>query len=91
MSTTVGISSPRAQSSRRIQVVAAASALVAAASISITLALAGGSSDSASQPSAAPPTAKPDRATVYQRGVEAAQPDGTISGQRAAERFHHLR
>jgi hypothetical protein len=91
MSTTVGISAPQTQSSRRVPLLAAASALVAAASISITLALAGGSSDTISQPSAAPATAKPDRATLYQHGVGAPQPDGAISGQSAAERFHHFR
>lgn len=91
MSTTVGISAPRSQSSRRIQVLAAASALVAAASISITLALAGGGSDTTSRLSATPRAATPDRATLYQRGAEVAGKSGATSGERAAERFHHFR
>jgi hypothetical protein len=87
MSTALRISTPR--SSRRIPFLAAASGLVAAASITVTLAVAGGGSDTASSPSAAPTTATPDRATLYQRGVEASQPSGAIDGRRAAERFHH--
>lgn len=78
------------RSSRRIPLLAAASGLVAAASITVTLALAGGG-DSASRPSAAPETATPDRATLYQRGAEAPQPAPSIDGQRQAERFHHFR
>jgi hypothetical protein len=82
---------PQIRTSRRVRVLAAASGLVAAASIAVTLAVSGGGSESATSPSAAPATATPDRATLYQRGAEVPQPGGTIDGNRSAERFHHFR
>jgi hypothetical protein len=81
------------RSSRRTPILAAASCLVATASIAVTLAVtsAGGGEAVSPSPSATPDTATPDRATLYQRGAEAPQPAGSIDGRRAAERFHHFR
>jgi hypothetical protein len=89
MSTTLPISRPR--STRRVPFLAAASGLIAAASITVTLALAGGGSDTAPSPSAIPTHAHPDRATIYQRNADAPQPSGATDGKRSAERFHHFR
>jgi hypothetical protein len=92
MSTTVSMSAPRTKSPRRIPVLAAASALVAAASISVTLAVTNGGSDAASPPaSSGAATAAPDRATLYRHGAGIPESGGVIDGQRAAERFHHFR
>ena len=83
MSTTVSLSAPRALS-RRTRILAAASAVVAAASIAVTLAVGSGGSEAPTRPSAAP-------ATLYQRGAEMSEPRGATAGERAAERFHHFR
>ena len=79
--------------SRRIPVLAAASGLVAAGAIAVTLAVAGGGSDADAgaivpNPAESAVHAHPDRATFYQRSVEA-QP--SIDRSRSAERFHHVR
>jgi hypothetical protein len=84
------------RSSRRTQILAAAGGLVAAGSIAVTLAVAGGGStgtDTGAYPTPTGPSvhAHPDRATLYQRSVESPQPAGQIDGERAAERFHHFR
>jgi hypothetical protein len=87
MSTTVSI-----PAARRTHILAAASALVAAASVTVTLAVSGGGGDVASsQPSAAPATATPDRATLYRNAVEAGRESGPVGGPSTAERFHHFR
>jgi hypothetical protein len=83
------------RSPRRTRILAAASGLVAAGSIAVTLAVAGGGStdtDAGAYPSPTGPSvhAHPDRATLYQRSVETPQP-GSVNGERAAERFHHFR
>jgi hypothetical protein len=72
-------------------VLVAASGLVAAASVVVTLAASGTGSDSPTSQSAAPSTATPDRATLYQRGAELRRPAPLIDRNRAAERFHHFR
>lgn len=90
MSTALRISTSRSGTSRRVPLLASASGLIAAASIAVTLIVAGGG-DSASRPSAAPENATPDRATLYQRGAEVQRPGSSIAGQRSAERFHHFR
>jgi hypothetical protein len=81
------------RASRRTRIAAAASALVASASIAVTLAVtsAGGGEAVSPAPSEAAVHAHPDRATFYQRSVETQQPAGTVDGKRAAERFHHFR
>jgi hypothetical protein len=89
VSTTLNLNAPRTKSSRRVRVLAAASALVAAASITVTLAVTAGSDTSSRPPAGAPATAQPDRATLYAHGVSGSGPSATIDGQRAAERFHH--
>jgi hypothetical protein len=65
----------RTTPSRRTAVLAGASAIVIAASISVTLAVSGGGSDTSAKPSPAAATAAQDR----------------VDGQSAAERFHHFR
>ena len=90
MSTTVRLSAPRTVS-RRTTILAAASGIVAAGSIAITLAVGSGSSDTSARPSSAPATAVPDRATLYQRGAGSEASDRTTAGERAAERSHHFR
>jgi hypothetical protein len=90
MSTTVSLSAPRALS-RRTRIVAAASGVVAAASIAITLAVGSGGNETPTRPSAVPATAVPNPATLYQRGAETSGPRGATAGERAAERFHHFR
>jgi hypothetical protein len=90
MSTTVSLSAPRALS-RRTRILAAASGVVAAASIAVTLAVGSGGSQMPTRPSAAPGTAVPDPATLYQRGAEISGSRGATAGERAAERFHHFR
>jgi hypothetical protein len=91
MSTALPISASQTKTSRRIPILAAASALVAAAAITVTLAVAGVGGDVASQPTVPPANATPDRATLYQRGAGNPQPSGPADGQSAAERFHHFR
>lgn len=91
MSTALRISTSRSGTSRRVPLLASASGLIAAASIAVTLAVAGGGGETASRPSAAPESATPDRATLYQRGAEVQRPGSSIAGQRSAERFHHFR
>jgi hypothetical protein len=92
MSTTVSL--PRSTStSRRTQIVASGSALVAAAAVAVALAVSGGSDgqSAASQPAAQPATAQPNAATQYRN--ESALPSGPErqSGANAADRFHHFR
>jgi hypothetical protein len=78
------------RSSRRIPVLAAASALVAAASVTVTLAVAAGGADTASPaPSGTPAVAQPDRATLYRYGLDKPQAASSIDSTRAADRFHH--
>jgi hypothetical protein len=91
MSTALPISAPQTETSRRIPVLAAASALLAATSIAVTLAVTGAGGDVASPPTVPPAKATPDLATQYQRGAENPTPSGPIDGQSAAERFHHFR
>jgi hypothetical protein len=92
----------QARRSRRTPILAAASGLVAAGAIAVTLAVAGGGSagDTDQGLPAIPPSAThahPDRATFYQRqaevqrGAEVQKPAGSIEARRAAERFHHFR
>jgi hypothetical protein len=89
MTTALPVSSPR--TSRRIPVLAAASALVAAASISVTLAVTNDGSDTASvQAPAGAVSAAPDRATQYRNAAELPTPNSPAGGQ-SAERFHHFR
>ena len=91
MSTALPVSAPRTTTSRRIPVLAAASALVAAASISVTLAVTNGGSDTASVSApAGAASAAPDRATQYRNAAELPTPNSPAGGQ-AAERFHHFR
>jgi hypothetical protein len=91
MSTTLSLPS-RSRSSRRTQVLAGASALVATASVAVTLAVAGGGGDTAtSQPSFAPATATPDRATLYRNDAALGRQTDQVGGASAAERFHHFR
>jgi hypothetical protein len=78
--------------SRRAHIAAAATGLVVAGSIAVTLAVSGGGSDAFSpNPNEAAVHAHPDRATFYQRSVEIQRPAPAIDGKRAAERFHHFR
>jgi hypothetical protein len=91
MSTALRISTSSSVTSHRVPLLASASGLIAAASIAVTLAVAGGGGDSASRPSAAPAKATPDRATLYRYGVKSTRPFGAIDGERSAERFHHFR
>jgi hypothetical protein len=91
MSTALRISTSRSGTSRRVPLLASASGLIAAASIAVTLAVAGGGGDSASRPSSAPAKATPDRATLYHYGVKSPRPFGAFDGERSAERFHHFR
>jgi hypothetical protein len=90
MSTTASL--PRRTVSRRNQILASASALVAAASVAVTLAVAGGDGGTtASQPSAAQPaTAQPNPATLYRNESATPQPVSP-DGRSAADRFHHFR
>jgi len=91
MSTTVSLPSRSSLSSRRTQLLASAGALVAAASVAVTLAVAGGDGGTAaSQPSAAPSTAQPNPATLYRNESAMPQPASPAGGS-AAERFHHFR
>jgi len=91
MSTTLSIPSRRT-SSRRTQLLASVIALVVAASVAVTLALAGGGGDSSvSQPSAAPATATPDRATQYRNDAALSEQPAQSGGLSPAERFHHFR
>jgi hypothetical protein len=91
MTTALPVSAARTRTSRRIPVLAAASALVAAASISVTLAVTndGGDTASLSAPAGAA-SAAPDRATQYRNAAELPSPSGAAGGK-AAERFHHFR
>jgi hypothetical protein len=89
MSTTASL--PRRTVSRRTQILASASALVAAASVAVTLAVVGGDGGTnSSQPSAAPATAQPNSATLYRNESAMPQP-ASPAGVSAAERFHHFR
>jgi hypothetical protein len=90
MSSSVRPFAPRT-ASRQTRILAAASGVVAAASITVTLAVGSGGSEGSSRPSTAPATAIPDRATLYQREAEVSDVRGTTAGERAAERFHHFR
>jgi hypothetical protein len=88
MSTALPVSTP--QSSRRVPILAAASGLVAAASITVTLAVATGGSDTSSPASSgAPAVAQPDRATLYRYGLDASRQSSPIDSKRAPARFHH--
>ena len=91
MSTTVSLRSRSSLSSRRTQLLASASALVAAASVAVTLAVAGGDGGTtAAQPSAGPGAAQPNPATQYRNEAAMPQPVNPAGGS-AAERFHHFR
>jgi hypothetical protein len=91
MSTTVSLPSRSSLSSRRTQLLASAGALVAAASVAVTLAVAGGGDGQSAgvQPAAQPATAQPNPATLYRN--ESAIPQAVTPGGSAAERFHHFR
>jgi hypothetical protein len=90
MSTTVSFPARR-KISRRAGILAVLSALVAAASITLTIALGLGGGDVSSSPVSAPATATPDRATLYQRGAGMRQPSSSVDATTAADRFHHFR
>jgi hypothetical protein len=91
MSTTVSLPR-RSSTSRRTQIIASASGLVAAASIAVTLAVVGGGDgqSAGAQPAAgSPATAQPNPATLYRN--ESSMPEAKRPvGASAAERFHHL-
>ena len=83
---------------RRIGPLAAASGLLATASVAVTLAVsAGGGTHGSASSGGTPEFAKPDRATLYHRSAtppslsERIERTGVESGRRAAERFHHFR
>jgi hypothetical protein len=92
MSTTLSVSRPR-RVSRRTQILASASGLVAAASVAVTLAVAGGGhgQPAAAQPAAKPATAQPNAATQYRNDAALGRSPERSSGPSAAERFHHFR
>jgi hypothetical protein len=90
MSTTVSLPSPR-RTSRRTQILAAASALAAAGSVTVSLAVAGGADTAKSQPVAAPATAKPNPSTQYRNDAALGQAAEKGSRPSAADRFHHFR
>ena len=90
MSTALRISPSKSLGTRRVPVLAAASALVAAAAVTVTLAVAPGGSDTSSPAlSGTPAVAHPDRATLYRYGLDASGPSNSIDSTRAPERFHH--
>ena len=90
MSTALHISPSKSHGTRRVRVLAAASALVAAASVTVTLAVATGGSDRSSPAvSGTPAVAQPDRAKLYRFGLDATRPSDPVDSTRAAERFHH--
>jgi hypothetical protein len=91
MSTTVSL--PRRSTSRRTQILASAGALVAAASVAITLAVGGGGDGQTgvSQPAAKPATAQPNPATQYRNESARQSGPGRHAGVSAADRFHHFR
>ena len=93
MSTTVSLPSRSSLSSRRTQLLASASALVAAASVAVTLAVAGGGDGQSAgvQPAAQPATAQPNPATQYRNDSVLEPRSEPGSGGRAAEHFHHFR
>ena len=71
MSTAVHASPSKSHRTRRVPVLAVASALVAVASVTVTLAVAGGGSDrSPPAPSGTPAVAQPDPAKVYRYGLD---------------------
>jgi hypothetical protein len=90
MSTTLGLS--HRTSSRRTQILASASALVAAASVAVTLAVSGGDGQSSiDQPSAQPAIAQPDAARLYRNASALPSGPERQAGVSAADRFHHFR
>jgi hypothetical protein len=90
MSTALHISQSKSLGSRRVPLLAAASALVAAASVTVTLAVGTGGSDRSSPaPAGTPAVAQPDRATLYRYGMDASRQSTPIDSTRAPERFHH--
>jgi hypothetical protein len=91
MSTTLSIPR-RSTTSRRNQILASASALVAAGAVAVTLAVAGGDGQTAAQqPAAKPATAQPDPATQYRNEAGLSAGPEVQGGQSAADRFHHFR
>jgi hypothetical protein len=91
MNTALRVHAPQDRTIGRVPLLAGATALIATASVAVTLAVAGGEAETSSGSSAAPATAVPDRATLYQRNAETPKPVGGIDGRRSAERFHHFR
>jgi hypothetical protein len=93
MTTYYRVPAVKSRRSRRAQIAAAATGLVAAGAIAVTLAVSGGGGGEAFSlnPNEAAVHAHPDRATFYQRSVETQRPAPAIDGKRAAERFHHFR
>jgi hypothetical protein len=89
MSTTLSL--PSRSVSRRTQILGSASALVAAASVAVTLAVASGGDSTAPRPTAAPATAQPNASTQYRNDVAAEPGSRQAGGASAAERFHHFR
>jgi hypothetical protein len=77
----------------RTGLLAAASAVVATASVAVTLAVStGGGAADAPSADGQPAIAKPDGATLYHRSADRqSQPVATDPGARAAEHFHHFR
>jgi hypothetical protein len=91
MSTTVSLPR-RSRTSHRTQILAWATALVAAASVAVTLAVAGDDGGTAaSQPSARSSSAIPDRATQYRNETALPSEPARQAGGIAADRFHHFR
>jgi amino acid transporter len=90
MSTTVSLPR-RSSTSRRPQILASASGLVAAVSIAVTLAVVGGGDgqSAGAQPAGSPATAQPNPATLYRNEAALPRPEKP-AGASAAERFHHF-
>jgi hypothetical protein len=90
MSTALHISPSKSHGTRRVRLLAAASAVVAAASVTVTLAVAtGGSETSSPAPSGTPAVAQPDRAKLYRYGLDVSRQSGPVGSTGAADRFHH--
>jgi hypothetical protein len=89
MSTTLNL--PSRTASRRTQILGSASALLAATSVAVTFAVAGGGDSTASRPTAAPATAQLNAATQYRNDVAGEHGSRKAGGASAAERFHHFR
>jgi hypothetical protein len=94
MSAPIPMSAPDIPVSRT-GLLAAASAVIAAGSVAVTIAVttSGATNDGPAQRFAQPATAQPDAAKLYHHSSPRQQGEsiGVERGQRAAERFHHFR